>query len=123
MESAVQDAVGRGDADPNRGGIAGYSRGAQITQRALAISAVFEAGASGDGGDGNEVGDRVNAPLLAQTTETVDVLLAPVVKRLRARGIPAEMVLFPDETHAFHQPRHREAAMRQNLAWFGRHLG
>jgi hypothetical protein len=85
-----------------------------------------KAGSSGDGGDGgpgNEVGDRINAPLLAQTTEAVGVLLAPVIRGLRARGIPAEMVLFPDETHAFHQPRHREAAMRQNLDWFGRHLG
>lgn len=126
MESAVRDAVDRGEADPNRVGIAGYSRGAQITQRALAISTVFKAGSSGDGGDGgpgNEVGDRINAPLLAQTTEAVGALLVPVFKRLRARGIPAEMVLFPDETHVLHQPRHREAAMRQNLDWFGRHLG
>jgi dipeptidyl aminopeptidase/acylaminoacyl peptidase len=124
MESAVRDAVDRGEVDPNRVGIAGYSRGAQITQRALAISTVFKAGSSGDGGDGGpEVGDRINAPLLAQTTETVGVLLVPVVKRLRARGVPAEMVLFPNETHSFHQPRHREAAMRQNLDWFGRHLG
>jgi dipeptidyl aminopeptidase/acylaminoacyl peptidase len=126
MESAVKDAVDRGEVDPNRAGIAGYSRGAQITQRALAISMVFKAGSSGDGGDGGPgdgVGDRINAPLLAQSTEAVGVMLFPIIKRLRARGIPAEMVLFPDETHLFHQPRHREAAMRQNLDWFGKHLG
>ncbi|NRN66468.1 hypothetical protein GC106_36930 [Kibdelosporangium sp. 4NS15] len=129
MESAVRHAVDRGEVDPGRVGIAGYSRGAQITQRALAISTVFKAGSSGDGGDGGPggpgdgVGDAIKAPLLAQTTEAVGMLLFPVFKRLRARGIPAEMVLFPDETHIFHQPRHREAAMRQNLDWFGRHLG
>jgi dipeptidyl aminopeptidase/acylaminoacyl peptidase len=128
MESAVRDAVGRGEVDPNRVGIAGYSRGAQIVQRALAISTVFKAGSSGDGGDGGPggpgdgVGDRVNAPLLVQSTETVGALLFPVVKRLQARGIPADLVLFPDETHTFHQPRHRDAAMRQNLDWFGKHL-
>ncbi len=129
MESAVRDAVDRGEVDPNRVGIAGYSRGAQITQRALAISTVFKAGSSGDGGDGGPggpgdgVGDRINAPLLAQCTEFVGVMLFPAIKRLRTRGVPVEMVLFPDETHIFHQPRHREAAMRQNLDWFGKHLG
>ncbi|MBP2326724.1 dipeptidyl aminopeptidase/acylaminoacyl peptidase [Kibdelosporangium banguiense] len=128
MESAVRDAVNRGEVDPNRAGIAGYSRGAQITQRALAVSTVFKTGSSGDGGDGGPdgpgdgVGDRIKAPLLAQSTEAVGVMLYPVVKRLRTRGIPAEMVLFPAETHIFHQPRHRQAAMQQNLDWFDRHL-
>lgn len=128
MESAVRDAVDRGEVDPHRVGIAGYSRGAQITQRALAISAVFKAGSSGDGGDGGPggpgdgVGDSINAPLLAQATDTVGAQLFPVLKRLQERGIPAEMVLFPEETHVFQQPRHREAAMRQNLDWFDRYL-
>jgi dipeptidyl aminopeptidase/acylaminoacyl peptidase len=126
MESTVRDAVARGEVDPNRAGIAGYSRGAQITQRALAISTVFRAGSSGDGGDGGPdgIGTPVpmRFPLLAQVTELAAAMLLPAIKDLRARNIPAEMVMFPEETHAFHQPRHREAAMRQNLDWFARHL-
>jgi dipeptidyl aminopeptidase/acylaminoacyl peptidase len=37
---------------------------------------------------------------------------------LRRAGVPSELVYYPDESHLFHQPRHRVAAMNENLDWF-----
>jgi dipeptidyl aminopeptidase/acylaminoacyl peptidase len=40
---------------------------------------------------------------------------------LRARGVPTEMVIYPDEGHGIRQPRHREDVLRRTLAWFAAH--
>jgi dipeptidyl aminopeptidase/acylaminoacyl peptidase len=40
---------------------------------------------------------------------------------LVARGVPTEMVVYPDEGHGIRQPRHREDVLRRTLAWFVRH--
>jgi dipeptidyl aminopeptidase/acylaminoacyl peptidase len=48
MEAAVQALIDRGIADPSRLGIAGYSRGAEVTNLVLSQSSVFRAGATGD---------------------------------------------------------------------------
>jgi dipeptidyl aminopeptidase/acylaminoacyl peptidase len=37
---------------------------------------------------------------------------------LREAGIPSELVYYPNESHLFHQPKHRLAAMQENLDWF-----
>ncbi len=37
---------------------------------------------------------------------------------LRARGVPTEMVIYPNEGHGIRQPRHREDVLRRVLAWF-----
>jgi hypothetical protein len=45
-------------------------------------------------------------------------------KALRTAGIPAQISLYPgendssDETHIFHIPSNRIAAMQENIAWF-----
>lgn len=45
-------------------------------------------------------------------------------KALRKAGVPAQISLFPgeddasDETHIFHIPSNRMAAMQENIAWF-----
>ena len=45
-------------------------------------------------------------------------------KALRKAGVPAQITLFPgegagsDETHVFHIPSNRMAAMEENIAWF-----
>lgn len=33
-------------------------------------------------------------------------------------GVPSELVYYADESHLFHQPRNRLAAMQENLDWF-----
>lgn len=37
---------------------------------------------------------------------------------LKARGVPTELVIYPDEGHGIRQPRHREDVLRRVLAWF-----
>lgn len=48
MEAAAQDLVKRGDVDPLKIGIAGYSRGAEISSLTLSQSRMFSAGSIGD---------------------------------------------------------------------------
>jgi dipeptidyl aminopeptidase/acylaminoacyl peptidase len=40
---------------------------------------------------------------------------------LRARGVPTELVIYPNEGHAIRQPHHREDVLRRVLAWFARY--
>lgn len=42
---------------------------------------------------------------------------------LLARGVPTEMVVYPDEGHGIRQPQHREDVLRRVLAWFEKHGG
>lgn len=37
---------------------------------------------------------------------------------LKDAGVPTELYFYPSESHIFWQPRHRAAAMEQNLDWF-----
>jgi dipeptidyl aminopeptidase/acylaminoacyl peptidase len=39
---------------------------------------------------------------------------------LLKRGVPTEMVIYPDEGHGIRQPRHREDVLRRLVAWFER---
>lgn len=40
---------------------------------------------------------------------------------LRARGVPTEMIVYPDEGHGIRQPRHQEDVLRRTLAWFAKY--
>lgn len=40
---------------------------------------------------------------------------------LHARGVPTQMVIYPNEGHGIRQPRHREDVLRRTLAWFAEH--
>lgn len=42
-------------------------------------------------------------------------------KALKARGVPTELVIYPDEGHGIRQPRHREDVLRRALDWFEKH--
>jgi dipeptidyl aminopeptidase/acylaminoacyl peptidase len=42
-------------------------------------------------------------------------------RRLRARGVPTEMVIYPDEGHGIRQLPHREDVLQRILAWFEKH--
>jgi dipeptidyl aminopeptidase/acylaminoacyl peptidase len=37
---------------------------------------------------------------------------------LRARGVPTQMVVYPNEGHGIRQPRHQADVLRRTLAWF-----
>jgi dipeptidyl aminopeptidase/acylaminoacyl peptidase len=39
-------------------------------------------------------------------------------RALKSRGVPTELVMYPDEGHGIKQPRHREDVLRRVLAWF-----
>lgn len=40
---------------------------------------------------------------------------------LKSRGVPAEMVVYPDEGHGIRQPQHQVDVLRRTLHWFRRH--
>jgi dipeptidyl aminopeptidase/acylaminoacyl peptidase len=52
MEAALQDGIRRGIVDPDKTGIAGYSRGAEVSVYAMTQSKMFRAAAIGDGASG-----------------------------------------------------------------------
>jgi dipeptidyl aminopeptidase/acylaminoacyl peptidase len=41
---------------------------------------------------------------------------------LKALGVPTQLVVFPGEGHAIHQPKNRRDLMRRMLGWFDRYL-
>jgi dipeptidyl aminopeptidase/acylaminoacyl peptidase len=42
-------------------------------------------------------------------------------RALKARGVPTDLVIYPDEGHGIRQPRHREDVLRRVLDWFEKH--
>ncbi len=42
---------------------------------------------------------------------------------LRAMGVPAELVVYPGEGHAFHKAKDKRDVLARALGWFGRYLG
>ena len=41
---------------------------------------------------------------------------------LKTLGVPTQLVVFPGEGHAIHQPQNRRELMRRMLGWFDRYL-
>jgi dipeptidyl aminopeptidase/acylaminoacyl peptidase len=155
MEAAAQSLIDQGIADPSRVGIAGYSRGAEVTNLALSQSKLFCAGASGDdawysagsywnnatsqtifsalfGGSPLDPAafpnylafspsaraDKYSGPLLQQFSAATADRAIELDFALKSARVPTELVFYRDETHLFHQPRHRVAAMQLSLDWF-----
>lgn len=71
--------------------------------------------------------DRVKTPTLILHAEKDRRVPLPMGKAyhqaLLSRGIPTEMVIYPNEGHGIRQPRHREDVLRRVLAWFEKHSG
>jgi Prolyl oligopeptidase family len=156
MEAALQSVIASGKADPDRTGIAGYSRGAILTRFVLSQSKLFKVGAGGDsnlfdgsnywvggvvisslyrgmfGGSPNDPAATESyrrfspsfrakefaGPLLQQTTAHSGPWALELHTLLGEAHVPTELVFYPNETHLFHEPRHRAAAMELNLQWF-----
>lgn len=70
--------------------------------------------------------DRVKAPTLvlhgANDTNVPVVEAEQVVDSLKARGVPVEYVLFPDEGHGFRKTANRVTAVVSLVEWFVEHL-
>ena len=70
--------------------------------------------------------DRVKAPTLvlhgANDTNVPVVEAEQVVDSLKARGVPVEYVLFPDEGHGFRKTANRVTAVVSLVEWFVAHL-
>ena len=70
--------------------------------------------------------DRIAAPTIvlhgANDTNVPVVEAEQVVASLRARGVPVEYVLFPDEGHGFQKAPNRVRATVAVVRWFARHL-
>ena len=71
--------------------------------------------------------DRVHAPTLvlhgANDTNVPVVEAEQIVESLRARDVPVEYVLFPDEGHGFRKRENKVEATVAIVTWFARHLG
>lgn len=63
---------------------------------------------------------RVRAPILVNASDSEFLRLSQMepLRRFTDVGKPLEMHVFPDETHAFFHPAHRDAENRRNLQWF-----
>jgi dipeptidyl aminopeptidase/acylaminoacyl peptidase len=57
-------------------------------------------------------------PLLQQYTGLLAPNAVEMSDLLNYSGVPTELIFFPGEAHIFWNPRHRAAAMQQNLDWF-----
>jgi dipeptidyl aminopeptidase/acylaminoacyl peptidase len=57
-------------------------------------------------------------PLLQQFTLVSAKDAIEMNQLLKDAKVPTELFVYPSEAHIFWQPRHREAAMKQNLDWF-----
>ena len=155
MEAAVQFAVDTLGGDPERVGIAGYSRGAEVVAYSLSQSKVFRAGVTGDGavaasgywmsgltrsllhaiyGGSPFSADlevqksyrafapsfrasEFSGPLLQLVTVASLHPALEIDAHLQEASIPAEIVLFPEESHVFWHPQRRVAAMRRTIDW------
>lgn len=156
LEDVVSQLVSDGLVNRSRVGIAGYSRGSQITNVAVTQSGVFRAASSGDGSflepsawsqvmrsytaifGGPPAGAFLENYRRLSPSLRADHACAAVLQQmatplagaidfhmsLRAARVPSQISLYPgettatDETHLFHIPSNRLAAMRENLAWF-----
>ncbi|MFS8099074.1 hypothetical protein LFM09_18275 [Lentzea alba] len=125
IEAAVKSAVDSGDVDPAEVGVLGYSRGARVADELMIHSTTFKVAVAGDDGTfelmpGSPVplAQRFNGPLLQQMGPAAGVMVTRIDEYLKhGLKVPTELVVFPEETHILHQPRHRAAAMRQNVDW------
>ena len=71
--------------------------------------------------------DRVRTPTLvlhgANDTNCPVVEAEQMVDEIGRRGVPVELVLFPDEGHGFLKTANRVRAAVETVRWFERHLG
>jgi dipeptidyl aminopeptidase/acylaminoacyl peptidase len=156
MEAAAGALVGSGDVQPSEIGIAGYSRGSDMTRFAISHSSVFSVASSANsswwdastywagseflrtiykgllGGSPFDPKAYPNylefspsarardfaGPLLQQFSVVESTYALELDQLLKDSRIPTELFLFPSEAHVFWNPRHRAAAMAQNLEWF-----
>lgn len=157
FEDAVTELAREDIVDPQRVGIAGYSRGSQLVNVAMTQSNFFRAASSGDGGylepvaaadmpesyiavfgglpyDPKALPNYLALSPSLRPGEACGAILQQVAaphaasidfyRALRKASVPTQISLFPgesaasDETHVFHIPSNRMAAMQENLAWF-----
>jgi hypothetical protein len=156
MEAAAGALVDSGDVQPSEIGIAGYSRGSDITRFVISHSSVFSAASSANNSwwdastywagsefvrnvykgllDGSPFDPKAYpnylefspsarardfaGPLLQQFSVVEATYALELDQLLKDSRVPTELFLFPSEAHLFWNPRHRAAAMAQNLEWF-----
>jgi dipeptidyl aminopeptidase/acylaminoacyl peptidase len=62
--------------------------------------------------------ERITAPLLIQSAEGEYRYGVQYISELATHARPAEIVVFPNETHVFWQPSHRWAMQERYIDWF-----
>lgn len=68
---------------------------------------------------------KVTTPTLilhARDDRRVPIAMGKMFHRgLLSRGVPTQMVIYPDEGHGMKQPKHQEDVLRRTLQWFAKH--
>ncbi len=62
--------------------------------------------------------NRVTTPLLVQPAGSEFLGDLQFLQALKDHRKPVEMIIYPDEAHVKHQPRHRYVIYQRNLDWF-----
>jgi dipeptidyl aminopeptidase/acylaminoacyl peptidase len=154
---AVDYVVRIGLADPNRLGIGGWSNGAILTDRIIAVDHRFKAAIAGAGtanpianyGTDQYMPDSGDAPWKHPqswiersyvffhadhiTTPTLfmggdrdfNVPIAgseQLYFALRSRGVPTELVIYPDQHHGISRPSYRKDRLDRYLSWYDRYV-
>jgi dipeptidyl aminopeptidase/acylaminoacyl peptidase len=159
--AAVDHAVARGWADPERLGVAGWSYGGMLTNHVITKTDRFKAAATGAssalyvtnfGHDqyqlwwelelgrpwepaSRELYDRISPFNRIEKVVTPTLILGgaqdwnvPIANSeqlflaLKIRGVPTELVVYPDEFHGIDTPSHAKDLYQRQLAWFGEYL-
>ena len=60
--------------------------------------------------------------LIDQEALTASIKFALHEAELRAQNVPTELVVYPDEGHAFRAPEHRRDVLERAAGWFSKYL-
>ena len=73
----------------------------------------------------NRIGNVVTPTLVLGGQEDWNVPIAnseQLFLALKLRGVPTELVVYPDESHGIDTPSHAKDVSERYLRWFGRYL-
>lgn len=157
LVGAVDYVVRAGLADPDRLGIGGWSNGAILTDRIIAVDHRFKAAIAGAGSanpianygtdqytpDSNDApwknpqswiersyvffhADQIKTPTLFMGGDRdFNVPIAgseQLYFALRSRGVPTELVIYPDQHHGISKPSYKKDRLDRYLSWYGRYV-
>lgn len=127
---AVRHLIDRGEVDPNRVGVSGWSRSAWYTEQLLIHGDFPWAAATTIDGGSAHYGEQfrpytddelraMETPILTQAHDLIQLSAqGAMADRLRAMGSPADVLYFPAASHSTVLPLHRRTSLNAHLDWW-----